>query len=383
MHLRPLAWIVLLAGLAAAGCRPPEVRVYEAPKDAPLPLGNPGGEPALAAPPAATPPSEEPVPEPWTVPPGWETRPNTSNMRMASYGVKTPDGRSMDVSVIALGESAGTELENVNRWRQQLKLEPVAAGELAALGTPVQIGADAVTLYDLVSTALVLDGKHRARTLAATLPAGQATVFFKATGEADLVAEQKPNFIAFLNSVQTGGGDPHGGRPPAAGGGGGEGRPGGTPAAAGAGAAEPGGVPAGWSAWDPPAHWRRGGPRPMRLASFEIPAAKGSGGDLSISTLASGGGGLLANVNRWRGQVGLGPVDEVTLLRDALTVDIPGTGKATVVDLGGESAGGPSRILGAILPAGEQTWFFKLTGEPALVQAERENFLGFLRSLRR
>ena len=45
----------------------------------------------------------------------------------------------------------------------------------------------------------------------------------------------------------------------------------------------------------------------MRLASFEVPYSTGSG-DLSIMELSGSGGGLEANVNRWRGQIGLDPV---------------------------------------------------------------------------
>ena len=45
----------------------------------------------------------------------------------------------------------------------------------------------------------------------------------------------------------------------------------------------------------------------MRLVSFEIPYSGGVG-ELSIIQLGGEGGGLEANVNRWRGQIGLGPL---------------------------------------------------------------------------
>jgi hypothetical protein len=38
--------------------------------------------------------------------------------------------------------------------------------------------------------------------------------------------------------------------------------------------------------------------------------------------------------------------------------------------------------LGALIPQGNQTWFFKLSGDDAVVARERENFMGFVQSLR-
>lgn len=223
----------------------------------------------------------------------------------------------------------------------------------------------------------MLDGKYKSRVLASILPTGQMTVFFKAIGEADLVAAEKVRFIGWLASVKTGpdaGGD-EGSAPPAA-----AAAP--APTAPPRPPAAPPSLPPGPSAelpkWKVPSHWIAGGPRAMRLASFEIPGDGNASGDLSISTLASGGGGLLANVNRWRGQVGLTPTDEASLAKEAQTITLPGRQKATVVDLGGASA---NRILGAIVPDGDKSWFFKLSGPDALVVKERENFLAWLKSI--
>jgi hypothetical protein len=139
------------------------------------------------------------------VPAGWEEKP-ASGMRVASYGVKRPDGRSADISVVAMGGGAGGELENVNRWRDQIGLEPATEADLAGLRSIIPAGNRQVVVYELDGKKAVLDGKYAARTLAAILPAGEMTVFFKITGENALVAEQKPQFLAWLKSVDTGGG---------------------------------------------------------------------------------------------------------------------------------------------------------------------------------
>ena len=50
----------------------------------------------------------------------------------------------------------------------------------------------------------------------------------------------------------------------------------------------------------------------MRLASYNVPF-DGGVGDLSIIRLAGQAGGDLANVNRWRDQLGLPNIDEINL----------------------------------------------------------------------
>lgn len=363
--------LVLAAVVAALGCRKEEVRVFEAQKDAPAaaPQATAG-----AGAPAAGESGERPK-VPWTVPEGWAEKPSSSGMRLASYGVSAPDGRTVDISVVALGQQAGSELENVNRWRQQLALEPVTLAQLASLQTPVKIGRATASLYDLVSTTPTIDGKHKGRTLAVMWPAGNMTVFFKATGEDALVAENKAKFIAWIGSVQAGGDDA--GTPSQASASAPAPAPAPTPAAAPAPAAANAGGD-GLPEWQVPAGWKAAGQKPMRLASFDIAGDGGAVADLSISAFPAAAGGLLPNVNRWRGQIGLEAVDEAGLAKESKTVKLAGGSAATVVDLGG----GQERILGAIVPAGGRTWFFKLKGPDALVAKERGNFMKFLESVK-
>jgi len=47
----------------------------------------------------------------------------------------------------------------------------------------------------------------------------------------------------------------------------------------------------------------------MRDASFKVPYSEGSG-DLSVMVLYQDGGGLEANINRWRNQINLGSQTE-------------------------------------------------------------------------
>ena len=110
--------------------------------------------------------------------------------------------------------------------------------------------------------------------------------------------------------------------------------------------------------WELPDSWIPSTGHSMRLASFDIPFSDGVG-DLSIVSLGGGSGGLLANVNRWRGQVNLSPISESEIL---------------TVSTVGESKMGPFRIfkmindvdtsnaiIAAVLPTGQKTFFIKLT----------------------
>lgn len=62
-------------------------------------------------------------------------------------------------------------------------------------------------------------------------------------------------------------------------------------------------APTGFS-WDTPSSWVESAGHSMRLASFSVPTSQGDG-DCSVIQLGGNGGGLEANINRWRGQIGL------------------------------------------------------------------------------
>lgn len=385
MHRRLLLSLpLLLAGLEFTGCRDEKPRVYTAPPDPALNTdpGAGGAAPSagMAAAPAA---ARRPAGAPWTLPAGWVEKPDPAGVRQASYAVIRGD-RSLDIAVTAFPGDTGTELANVNRWRRELTLPEVAEDALKGLSQPVKIGTEKGQLYEFVNTTPRADGKPLERTLVAQLAAGGMNVFFKMRGEAALAAEEKANYLTWLASVQTGAdtagepaAPPRAAAPPPppaapfAGGGAGAGVP---PNMRGAVAPPPS---TGLPKWAPPAHWVAAGEKPMRLASFDVPGAGGAKGDLSISALGGGAGGLLANVNRWRGQVGLGPWDEAALTKSGETLSLNGD-SGVLVDLKGSE----KRILAVVVPRGDRTWFYKLTAPDALVTQERENFVKFVQSVR-
>jgi hypothetical protein len=86
-------------------------------------------------------------------------------------------------------------------------------------------------------------------------------------------------------------------------------------------------------------------------------------------------------VNRWRGQIGLPPLGPGDL--DA-SVNRLGSGglKITLVELASKGDPNNKAILGAIIPFGGSTWFFKLMGPGNSVRSAKPTFLEFLHSVR-
>ena len=130
-----------------------------------------------------------------------------------------------------------------------------------------------------------------------------------------------------------------------------------------------------------PDGWKEKPLTQLRVASFEV-SANGKTADISVIPLGSMAGGDLANVNRWRGQVGQPPITDDDLAKSAESVTI--TGKPSgLYDITGTSPGSgeAERILAAILHGDDATWFFKMTGDPDLVENQKANFIAFLKSV--
>ena len=132
--------------------------------------------------------------------------------------------------------------------------------------------------------------------------------------------------------------------------------------------------------WTAPATWTAKPAGAMRKGSYAIKGDDGEA-DLSITAFPGSTGGLLANLNRWRGQVGLVPLAESELETNTVHVHV-GELHVTVADFVGTASGKPTRILGAVIPHGSDTWFFKLMGPDVLVAREKPAFLEFLNTIK-
>lgn len=347
MHPKRSRTGLTLALVLVAGCEREDVKVYTIPKEpraTVAPSGLPAGHPDLGA--AATAPQLT-----WSLPAGWEAT-EPGQMRVASFRALDGDGQRADVSVVPLPGDAGGDLSNVNRWRGQVDLEPLAPEELSKHAEPVEVGGLPATLYDQAS--------GTTRILAVIQLRDGVSWFFKMTGDAGFVARQKPVFIEFLKSFQIVAGEP--------------GLPAGHPDVAAAATVPPamtespaaGGTPT----WTVPAGWTTAPAGQFLVAKFAIAGDGGAQAAVNISTSPGDGGGLAANVNRWRKQLGLSELTGAELTGSVMT-----GGGATFVEMTGDDVA----LVGAIVTRPGQTWFYKLMGDASVVAGQKDAFMAFVR----
>ena len=260
----------------------------------------------------------------------------------------------------------GGDLENVNRWRSTVGLAPVKEEELAKLAQPVEIAGQTGQLYEQAGENP--GSGEKGRILAAVLRREGVAWFFKMNGDDALVAEQKPAFLAFLKSVSfaasTSRADLPPSHPPI-------GDMASMPTAAPAGAGSTEGKPT----WQVPSTWKEIPGGQFLVAKFMISGAGGAQAAVNVSMSAGDGGGPVGNINRWRGQLGLAPLSDSEVNKLLTSIDTAG-GKAMLVDMTGTDArtSQKARLVGAIVPQGNRTWFYKLMGDEQLVEKEKDSF---------
>jgi hypothetical protein len=341
---------LLLCIALVSGCKKEEITVYRVPKEQP--------KPALAATPSAT--AARPRLRWPPLPAGWREEAPTS-LRAASFSVRDGADQYADMAVIALNGLGGPDVEFVNLWRQQLGLKPVSDADLAGKVEPVTIAGSAAKLFDIAAETPSEQADQPDRILVAVLARSGTSWFFKLQGDEPLVGRQKAAFVEFLKTVSFI-------DPPAT--------EAGTAAPAGAGEANP--------HWEVPAGWQEVPPTRMLRAKYVVAAADANArAEVNVSSFPGEVGGLLANVNRWRGQVGLPPVSEAEVDQAAAPLDVPG-GKAMLVDVTGtdSKSGQATRLIGAIVPRPGHTWFYVLRGPEALAAREKPAFIRFVQSVR-
>ena len=112
----------------------------------------------------------------------------------------------------------------------------------------------------------------------------------------------------------------------------------------------------------------------------------GEGGDCVIVTvigLKGEWGGITANVNRWRSQVGLGQLDDDGAKKALRSVKVGGIdGHFLDVSGTGKDDKQPQAVLVTFVKRGEHTWFFRMVGPADKVKGQRGQFDAFLKSVR-
>jgi hypothetical protein len=371
MRLRPLLAPLAAGLILLSSCRDPKIRSYRIAKETPPPAA----PPALAGMSGVSLPTAAPGATPgihWQKPDAWQELPGKS-MRVGSFLIPGPDGRKAEVAVTTFPGDVGGDFANVNRWRGQIQLPPIAEAELAGAITSIDLPTGKFQLLDITSTEPLIDGKYKARILGAWLKQPERTWFFKLMGDDDSVGAQREALLGFLRSVEFDASGTAAAEPTSTNS---------LPVApfVSAPVAPPSASDASL-AWTAPATWS---PKPlgqMRKGSYALHGEGGAEADLSITMLSAATNPLLENINRWRRQISLAPLAEPQIATET-TVLANGDFKFTVVDYTGtQPSGAATHLVGAILYHGDEAWFFKLTGPDALVAAQKSAFLDFLKTV--
>jgi len=134
--------------------------------------------------------------------------------------------------------------------------------------------------------------------------------------------------------------------------------------------------------WKTPPSWQeQPGNSAFRVATFAVAAAAGKA-EVTITRFPGGVGGLLANINRWRGQLGLEPVTDVSQQPlESMVVDGQPAQLLDLVGPGGAGDAGRQRMLVVLLARDDLTWFVKMTGPNGFLDAQKRTFVDFARSI--
>jgi len=304
----------------------------------------------------------------YELPAGWIALPPA---QFREINVRVAGDPNAECYMTTLGGGGGGLEPNVNRWRAQVSLPPISGAEIAALPTMTWFGAPA-TLVDVEGEWTGMSGDQSSkdwRLVGLLLIQGDRARFLKMTGPRDVIAREYDNFKAFVASFGAAGAAPSTAS---------------APQAAPPKKAEPGALPMGDGkfAWTGPSGWKLGPDKAMRDVTYVSGA--GDAVECYLSQLTGTGGGLLANVNRWCGQMGAAPLDEGALAKLG-TVPMLGV-DAVVVELPrGEGATAPAHqelLIGAVCMLPTRSVFVKMVGPRAEVELQREAFLEFCRSIR-
>lgn len=300
----------------------------------------------------------------WQTPAGWSEEP-TSSLRQANFRVPGDDRAECYLTVLK-GDGGGLA-PNVNRWRRQMSLEPLTEDAIQALPRVPFFGGEGVAL-DVEGTWDGGDapGEDFRLVAIAQLAQGEAR-FLKLVGPSAVVAAERERFLALAASFHANHdghshGDGHDHASP-------------SPAAA--------ATPSSRFTWEAPEGWREGEPRRMREVTYFV--GEGDAAECYVSLLGGDGGGLEANIQRWCDQMGAAQLSEVDFAALERLPVLGGEGVLLEVD--GHYAGmgeadlADARLLGLVCLLGDTAVFVKMIGPVAVVDAERESFVRFCKSL--
>lgn len=288
----------------------------------------------------------------WDLPKGWVER-APSSMRIANFLAAGDADAECYLTILAA--DAGGLGANVNRWLGQMGHPAMGPAQIDALPRASLFGRDAV-LLEVDGDFTGMSGgapkiEHRLLGLLLVDPNGSA--FLKFVGPSDLVARERASFLALAASMRSAT-DPR------------------SPATKSSDTHSSTRVEraAGLTA-HVPSDWMRVPAKPPRALDLRIDAQS----ECSITVLGGEAGGARANIDRWRSQIGLAPLDD-TQYSGLDRIPLLG-GSAMLV----EASTSAEAVLGAVLVGPDRSVFVKLTGPVGRIAQHRAQFIELCRTL--
>jgi len=307
----------------------------------------------------------------WKLLAGWKEEAG-NQMRVATIVIPADKRLELTVNTASWPGTEESMLANVNRWRGQLQLPPIAAKQLPEVSHEAKAGDRPITIVDMRGqfksggmTPPFAGGAFGPRATGARstnnnssngLPAGHPPIDATPSTPASLPAGHPP-----IDSP-----------PPSA-------------SAPSANDAAPNDAPKftlapSWKSVPAQGMSKAefvvsDGPQETRVKIFDFPANAGP-------MIAD----PLVNINRWRAEIGLSPLEKEGLASATQSIEIDGQ-KATYAPMipdaaKQEESKSKEATLAAIVKTGNQVWFIKMRGERELVKKHQDEFKAFLKSLK-
>lgn len=267
----------------------------------------------------------------WKLPEGWKDAGKRDAIRFATL-TRSTDSGDLEITVTVLPASDDWDayvLQNINRWRGQLGREPIAAAELTRHSVEVPLQAD-------------------------------------------------PERKAVMVSIEGAGGGSMGrSTPPMA-------RRPSQPSPAAGSPTGPSGSSSGTQelAFELPAGWKTTNNDTFSRYAFVV-EGEDAAARVTVTPLRANSDPayLLANVNRWRGQVNLEPLTPEQFAKEVRDIPFLG-GQAKLIVALPQRRAGLQGIVGVIGIHGQTAWFIKMKGDAELLEEKRGEFETFVRSIR-
>ncbi len=280
----------------------------------------------------------------WKLPEGWTEKAGGGEMRTATIEIPH-EGAPLELTVSSLpfDEEWDPFLErNVTRWLGQLQQRvPLSIEEIEKIGRKLPVEGGEATAFELVGV------MERKGPMSGAMPPGHppiggagATTGAPVTTRAS--AEPAPPAEASTTSSAS----------------------------------------ADFTAQTPPG-WKAGPARPMRKATYLVSTGDGAA-EVSINSFPAVPmmADPLANARRWAGELGLDSMTDDQLRAATTEMKVGGTAGHYFELLTPADAAKPQATLAAMAPREGEIWFFKLKGDRAAVEAQREAFRKFLESVK-